>query len=212
MITVSLHRFVGLVAAVLIDAIRLVNWPRYNDVVQSIEEAQKLVAKGLLAILSLPQRVQPIDQPEPLRNPANIGHGKMLCFVSTSSHANQSTDYAIGEFVDVLAEAAVKGAEKELGSKAQEHYRVAKTSVIRARDELKSSLEALSLGLREAAALRAASTLETDEMSEEEKYISARYVHCCLYSSKVLIYVGAYSAALLRSNRQLWSVLCHLLP
>lgn len=94
--------------------------------------------------------------------------------------AKARIDYAIAGFVDVLAQAAVDAAEKQLGSNAQEHYRIPRTSVIRARNQLKSSLEALSLGMREAAAMRAASAPLVDDVSEDEDLISARYVHCVL--------------------------------
>lgn len=53
----------------------VVDWPRYNDVAQSIEHAQTWLAKALLSILSLPQRVPHIDRPDDLKRPAQLGHG-----------------------------------------------------------------------------------------------------------------------------------------
>lgn len=91
-----------------------------------------------------------------------------------------------------MAQAAVDAAEKELGSNAQEHYRVPKTSVFRTQDQLKSSLETLSEGMREAAAIRAvsASAPEAYERETTETFISARCVRCVLYTNKILMYVG----------------------
>ncbi|THH31671.1 hypothetical protein EUX98_g2516 [Antrodiella citrinella] len=108
-----------------------VDWPRYNDVLSSIKEAQTQAVLGILAVLGKHAQVD-IEIPVDMEAPAHLG-----------------MEYATGPFLNAFEKLTIAAAERLLGDKPQSSYTVLKERVSTASKTFQGTLESISSRLRE---------------------------------------------------------------